>query len=352
MRVAIIGAGAMGLGLAAVLEASGHSVVVHSPSGASLAFRREGRPLVSVGAVAGAWHPDSADMKTAVTGADVVVFALPTNGMRRMIEAAAPHFVSGQAAIISSHASFAALVLQRRLAAHAADVPVAAWSTTLATGRRIAADKVQVDDLRTRIDVALINDPSRRLMDLQRTLFGARFHEVADLLALSLSNLNPPIHLANSLGNLTRIERGEAWDNYDMITPAVARLILGLDAERLAVAKAYGYSVKTVEEHYHHTFPIAPAPLAEMAATVHRMKQGPRGPTSLDTRYIAEDVPFGIWPIIVAARAKDVPVPLHEGGLALMSAFTGTDLATQNDLLPEISDLLADTDALVAACKG
>ncbi|MCF3936248.1 NAD/NADP octopine/nopaline dehydrogenase family protein [Acuticoccus sp. M5D2P5] len=352
MRVAIVGAGAMGLGLASVLESLGHKAILHSPSGASLAFLKEGRPLNSVGAVSGTWRPEWADMKGAVTGADLVIFALPTNGMRRMIDRAAPHIESGQAVVISSHASFAALVLARRLAARGVEAPIAAWSTTLATGRRLAPDRVQVDDLRSRIDVAVLADPSGHVRELQRILFGDRFHPVEDLLALSFSNLNPPIHLANALGNLTRIEKGEAWDNYDGITPAVARLILGLDAERLALARSYGYGVKTVEEHYVHTFPIAAAPLAEMAATVHRMKEGPRGPTSLDTRYIAEDVPFGIWPLILTARAKSVPLPLHEGGLALMSAFTGRDFEAENDLLPEIGDLLDDTEALVAACKG
>ena len=342
MRIAILGAGAIGLGLAAHAESLGHEVAVHSPSGASTSFLAEGWPLVSVGFLEGSWQPRPATLEAALRDAELVIFAVPANGMRRLIDAAAPLLGSRHRVVISSHSSFAALLLKRRLAARGITVPIAAWSTTLSTGRRLAPDRVQVDEPRSRIDMVLLDDPEHSLPYLLAGLFGERFHLLPDLLALSLSNLNPPIHLANALCNLTRIERGEAWDNYDGITPAVARLILALDAERLAVAAAYGAEVRTVEEHYVHTFPIAAAPLAEMAAEVHRMKQGPRGPTSLATRYITEDVPFGIWPIIALAQARGVAVPIHEGGLALMSAIVGTDLAAANDLLPEVADLLSD----------
>jgi len=349
MRIAILGAGAIGLGLAAIGESLGHAVAVHSPSGKSTAFLDEGRPLQSEGALEGNWRPEPATLAAALEGADLVIFAAPANAMRGLIDGAAPLLGPRHNVIISSHSSFAALVLRQRLEARGVRLPIAAWSTTLSTGRRLAPDRVQVDTFRSRIDVAFLDDTEGRLAAIEVALFGERFHPVDDLLALSLSNLNPPIHLANALCNLTRIERGEAWDNYDGITPAVARLILALDAERIALAATFGYRVKTVEEHYVHTFPIARATLAEMAAEVHLMKQGPRGPTSLDTRYITEDLPFGILPIVALARARGVPAPVHEGGLALMSALAGTDFSAANDLLPAIADLLAAPERLAIA---
>ncbi|GAB5376233.1 MAG: NAD/NADP octopine/nopaline dehydrogenase family protein [Acuticoccus sp.] len=349
MRIAVLGAGAIGLGLAAIGESLGHDVAVHSPSGKSTAFLKEGRALLSEGALEGTWRPQPATLPVALDGAELVIFAAPANAMGTLIEEAASRLGDAHNVVISSQSSFAALVLRQRLLARGVRVPIAAWSTTLSTGRRLAADRVQVDEWRSRVDVAFLDDGAGRLAALQGALFGERFHRVPDLLALSLSNLNPPIHLANALCNLTRIERGEAWDNYDGITPAVARLILALDAERIALAEAFGYRVKTVEEHYVHTFPIAPASLAEMAAEVHRMKQGPRGPTSIATRYITEDVPFGILPIVALARARGVAVPVHEGGLALLSAIAGTDFTAANDLLPAIADLLAEPERLAFA---
>ena len=66
MRIAILGAGAIGLGLAAIGESLGHAVAVHSPSGQSTAFLKEGRALVSEGALEGTWRPEPATLPAAI----------------------------------------------------------------------------------------------------------------------------------------------------------------------------------------------------------------------------------------------------------------------------------------------
>ena len=52
--------------------------------------------------------------------------------------------------------------------------------------------------------------------------------------------------MAIALCNLTRMERGEAWSQNENIPDAVGRLIEALDAERLAIAAAFGATVRTV----------------------------------------------------------------------------------------------------------
>ena len=165
-------------------------------------------------------------------------------------------------------------------------------------------------------------------------LFGDRFVLRDDLVAISLSNLNPQNHLAMALCNLTRIERGEDWPNYWGITPAVGRLMEALDAERLAVAAAYGVTVRTIIDHFHLSFDVPRGPVAEMAAAVQARGGGPLGPKSLDTRYITEDVPFGLVPTEALARAAGVAVPLHSAGIDMFGALVGRDFRAENDLLP------------------
>ncbi|RYY60922.1 MAG: hypothetical protein EOO24_59440, partial [Comamonadaceae bacterium] len=52
---------------------------------------------------------------------------------------------------------------------------------------------------------------------------------------------------------------------------------------------------------------------------------GVNGPTTLDSRYVTEDVPFGLVPTIRLAALAGVPVPLHDSGLRVMSALYGRD---------------------------
>jgi len=336
MLVAILGAGAIGLGSAAALLAGGHRVRLWSPSGAGTAFLAEGRPLRAEGAIAGSFAPERAgSAQAAIAGADAVLVAVPANGQRAVIDAAAPHLVAGQSVIISSHYSFSALYLSRLLAGRGVACPVIAWATTVVTGRRNPPDGVAIATLRRAIDIAAIpaRDAAAALATC-RALFGDRFRARDDLMVIALSNLNPPSHMANALCNLTRMEKGERWGNYDCITESVGRLIEALDRERLAVAAAYGLSVRTVHEHMRASFDLPDGSVAEMARTLHARRGGPPGPARLDHRYVTEDVPFGLVPLVALARAAGVAVPLHEAGVALFSALYGRDFAAENDLLP------------------
>ncbi len=168
------------------------------------------------------------------------------------------------------------------------------------------------------------------------SLFGDRFKASEDVLAIMLSNLNPPAHVANMLGNLTRAERGEDWPNYGSITQGVGRIVDAMDVERLALARAFGLSVRSVQDHYVHSFGVSPGPVGEMAAAVYRNRPELMGPKTLDTRFITEDVPFGLVPLEALGRVAGVPLPLHQAGIALFDAICAQDFRAGNDLLPAL----------------
>ncbi len=136
--------------------------------------------------------------------------------------------------------------------------------------------------------------------------------------------------------NLTRMELGEAWGQNRHITPAVARLIEALDAERLAIAQGFGLAVRTIHEHFHLSFDVPMGPLAEMTHALAQRPTDVKGPTTLDSRYVTEDVPFGLVPTIrLAALAGDAGAATR-GGVRLMSALYGRDFAAENDILPRL----------------
>jgi opine dehydrogenase len=354
MRVAILGAGGIGLATAALLCREGHDPCLWSPSGASTRALTAGAPLIARGAVSGSFRPRVADRcAEAVASAEAVIFAVPAYGHRTVMEAAAPHLRPEQALIVSSHYSLSALYLARLLSGRGRGAPIVAWGTTVVMGRPSGPAEVSVLTVRARVDVATL--PSTGIGDglaASRALFGDRFVERADLLAIQLSNVNPQAHLANALCNLTRMEKGEAWDNYGGITEAVSRLIEALDLERLAVARAYGVEVRTMREHMALSFDLPmDTPLAEATRRVHA-RGGSPGPTSLDARWIREDLPFGIIPQIALAEIAGVALPLHRSGLELFSAILGRNIATENDLLPLLGLERLTREALTALARA
>lgn len=329
MRVAVLGAGSIGLGTAALLAGGGHDVILSGralPPGPAT--------IAGSGMVAGQHGVRCAPIGQAVPGADAVVLTVPGFAHRAVLGEAAPHLRPGQAVIVSSHASLGGLWLARR----APGVHVAAWGTTIVTGRRTGPLAVNVTNIRARVDVAALPAAwGPHALALCQALFGDHFALRDDLVAISLSNLNPQNHLAMALCNLTRIERAEDWGNYWAVTPAVGRLMEALDRERLAAAAAYGVEVRTIFDHFRLSFGVDGPTIADMCATIHARGNTPLGPKSLDTRYLTEDVPFGLVATEALAAAAGVPTPLHTGGIDLCGAALGRDFRQENDLLPDLA---------------
>lgn len=338
MRVAIIGSGGIARGYAAFLSQAGHEPVLWSPSGAALRDFAGNAPLNVTGRIEASLPiAVAADCTQALAETEAVIVAVPANGFRAVLGALAGELRPEQSVIISAHSSFAALYLHDLLQRRGVEIAISAWATTVLTARKSGPQGVHVSGIRKTIDVATL--PCGRAQEglaLCRALFGDRFEPRADLLAIMLSNLNPPGHMAVMLGNLTRAEKGEDWPNYGSITPGVGRIIDALDVERLALAAAFGLKVRSIQEHYALSFGVAPGPVGEMAAAVYAMRPELLGPKSLDTRFISEDVPFGLVPLEALGRIAGVAVPLHKAGIALFDAICAQDFRRQNDLLPAL----------------
>jgi opine dehydrogenase len=352
-RVAVLGAGGIGCGAAALLCERGHTAVLWSPSGRGTAAFDDGAALQAEGKLTGSYRPVIAsDCAAALRGADAVILAVPGYGHRAVLDQMASHLQPSQPMIISSHMSFSALYLARLLAMRDVRAPIAAWGTTVTTGRRMPGATVRVSNIRDKIDIAALPvDQTDAMVALCGALFGDRFVPRADLIAVSLSNVNPQNHLGMALCNFTRIEKAEAWANWGGLTPAVGRLIEALDVERLAVAAAFGASVRTVREHFQLSFSVPHGPLGDAGAILAARDNNP-GPSSMDTRYITEDVPFGLVPSTVLGRSAGVAMPLHEAGIAIFSALYGRDFRAENDLLPMLALDGLSVDGLRSLARG
>ena len=338
MRVAILGAGAIAYGTAAFLCREGHDPVLWSPSGKRTAKLAGGAALKATGALDGLFRPRvAATCREAIEGADVVMIALPANGHGHVFDAAAPHLADGQVVVISSHSSFGALYLARRLGERRVRVPIVAWSTTVTTGRQTSSTEVYVGNVRKKVDASVL--PVSALgagIDVCRKLFGDRFNGRADILAIALSNLNPQNHLGIALCNLTRMELGETWSQSGNTTDAVGRLLEALDAERLTIAQAFGHTVRTIKEHYSLSFNTTPGPVGGMTREMVARGDRTAGPTTLDTRYVTEDVPFGLVPTVLFGRLAGKPADLHDAGVKILSALYARNFAAENNLLPQL----------------
>lgn len=338
MRVSILGAGAIGKAYAAYLASRGHEVTIWSPSGRDLGPLSSEGLLTAAGLCEGEYRVGVAGSAAeAVQAGELLVIAVPANGHAGVIDAIVPHLENGQSVVISAELSMSALLLSNEVSACGLDVPVIAWATTVVTARSTGPDSVNVSLLRKRLDIASVPASAcPAAAALCADVFGVAFDAKASVLATALSNLNPPAHMAIALCNFTRMEKGEDWSSYGGITDGVGKLMEGLDAERLALAAAFGFEVRSVFDHYVHSFGVERGPVGAMAQTVAAARPHVKGPATLDTRFVTEDVPFGLFPLVELGKIAGVPMPLHESGITLFSALYGRNFASGNDILARL----------------
>ena len=354
MKAAILGAGGIGLGLAALMSSKNVDVSLWGPSSDGVQPILNGRPIVSTGVLEGEFELSGAlEIHDAIKDAQVVFLAVPGNGHRAVIDQLAPHLRRDQLVAISSHMSLSALYLAQQLHLRGLSCPISAWATTATTSRRIKPGEVHVTTVRKHIVASTVRQEDREpAAHLLTGIFGDVFAQASDLMAATLTNVNPGVHLAAALCSLTRMERGEGWGSYYGISGAVGRLIEALDAERLNLASRLGLSVHTVQKHLHESFGLPLGPVAEMAAEQDVRRNGaPLGPATLEHRYVTEDVPFGIVPLVKFGRISGTEMPLHEAGLALISALYGRDFIAENDLLPPLQIENLNGEQLLALCR-
>ncbi|MEM9443064.1 MAG: NAD/NADP octopine/nopaline dehydrogenase family protein [Pseudomonadota bacterium] len=338
LKVGIVGAGSVAFGNAALLAAAGHHVMLWSPSGKRTVELARGTSLIAEGAIEGDYQFAVARSTEELSAfADVILIALPAYGHKVVFDALASHIRPDQTVLISSHASLGALYLSKLLAARGVASPIVAWGTTATTGRQQDTRRVLVNTVRAKIDMATIPQrDSVKARSLCQQLFGDRFVERDGLLAISLSNLNPQNHMGIALGNMTRMERSEVWSQGQHVTPNVGRLLESLDEERLAIAESLGLSVRTIFEHFHLSFHVPIASISEMNQDMHRAGRGGTGPATADSRYVTEDVPYGLLPTVMLGDMTGRTAKLHQAGIDIFSAMYGVDFEQANDLLPAL----------------
>jgi opine dehydrogenase len=151
-----------------------------------------------------------------------------------------------------------------------------------------------------------------------------------NVLVTSLNNLNPIVHPPMVLCNAGRIEatQGKGWNLYgDGATESVANLMLGLDADRMSLMEhigIQGIAFKDAFETLYANYSLGKQTLSET------LRQSPihgdrafAAPESVDTRYIAEDLPFGLVPWSSMGRMFGLPTPTIDAAIQFASVMLG-----------------------------
>ncbi|MBX6378893.1 MAG: NAD/NADP octopine/nopaline dehydrogenase family protein, partial [Clostridia bacterium] len=331
--VAVLGAGNAGLALAADVARRGHRVRLYNRSAEPLEPVRRHGGIWLWERRAGGFVPDFGPVELAtdalpeaLDGADVVLVAVPAHGHRDLAERLAGSAAPGQILVLVPGRTGGALEVRYTLALRGVDgVTVAEADTLPYACRRTGPGEVTVYGVKRRVQVAgLSAADTRRAVRALRELLPV-FRAARHVLETSLRNFGAVLHPAPTLLNAARIEAGERFEYYrEGITPTVAAVVEGLDAERLRVAAALGVRVPTLRQWLAHTYGVRGATLPA-AVRANPAYHGIGAPAAVASRYLYEDVPTGLVPMSELGRLAGVATPLMDAVIALASAVLETD---------------------------
>jgi len=328
-RFAVIGAGNGGQAFAAHLALLGLPVTLWDIEPQKVEALQSAGHIRVAGAITGDASVGrvTGDIGEAVRSADVLLIVLPTVYHGSVARLLAPHLLDGQILVLNPGATGGALEVRRTLddANCLANVVIAETDTLLYACRSPFPGEVIIHGIKARVMAAALPAAAGpAVVTILQSAF-PQFTAAPNVLVTSLMNGNAIMHPGPTVMNAARIESKAEFEYYsEGITPAVAKVIERLDRERLSVAGALGVRVPSIQEWYATCYGVAGAGLYEIVQQV-RAYDGIRGPTSLDVRYLFEDVPTGLVPLAALGDAVGVRTPTARAIIELASGLLGRD---------------------------
>jgi opine dehydrogenase len=277
------------------------------------------------------------DVGDALAGAGLVMVIVPAFGHAKAARACAPHLADGQVVVLAPSTG-GALEFARVVAEEGGTaVPVAEMHSLIYTCRMV--DSVTADLFYIKDHMPIGTFPAQRSDEVMRRLHPLypQMSAASNVLETSLNNINPVMHVAPTLLNTGRIEStgGDFLFYRESVTPTVGRVMDDMDAERLALCRAAGVEGYSLIDFMREMYLIEGTGSYDLLnrSPAHRSTKAPFG---LGHRYVTEDIPYGLVPMLALAERLGVPMPTTRQFTDLAATLTGADYLTEGRTLARL----------------
>lgn len=219
-----------------------------------------------------------------------------------------------------------ALEVKKIMEQHGKDgVIVAEAETLLYACRKTSPIEVKIYGEKNKVGLASL--PSTAIDEIISDLkpFIPNFFPYPNVFYSSLNNIGAVFHPTPFLLNLGRSDSGVRYKYYhEGITPNIGKLLEELDKERLLIAKKLSINLPTALEWLNENYSLSEANLYDAIQSNQSYKEI-FAPTSIDSRYILEDVPMSLVPLTEIAQTLSVKTPIMDSVVNLASAVYNID---------------------------
>lgn len=330
--VTVIGAGHGGKAMAAEIASRGFPVRLYNRTYENIRIivERGGIELSlwDQRMVFGPLELATSDIAEALNGARLIMVVVPASGHLDVATACAPHLQDGQLIVLNPGRTGGALEFQQVLRACGctANVLIAEAETFLFASRSMGPAEAHIFRRKNTLPLAALPAVcTPQALEVVRQVY-PQFIAARNVLYTSLNNMGAVFHPTLTLLNAGWIEHTQGMFQFyvDGVTPAVARVLERVDRERVTVAMAMGVRAQSATEWLARAYSAHGDTLDE-AIHANRGYYGINAPSTINHRYLFEDVPYSLVPIAALGKRFGVDVRGIETLIDLACIMHGTD---------------------------
>lgn len=251
------------------------------------------------------------NLAEALAFSNTVLLIVPAYAHKAFALACAPHLRPGHTVVLMpgtlGSLEWARILREKRVNG----ITVAEVDTAPYVCRKTAPNAATIWGVVSALGVGVLpSTETEQVRELLTPLFPG-ITAYSDVLACGLSAGNPVVHAAGVIMNAGRVEysRGEFYFYEEGVSQSVAKVIMAVDQERRDIGKALGYDLLPINEAFHAA---GFGPKGDLWATINGslMLTRLKAPGSLSSRWLTEDIPYGIatWSKLGAQHGVDTPL--------------------------------------------
>lgn len=331
MKYAVIGAGEWGESLAGYLALRGFKVALQDNDPKNLSHIREGGGIELTGLMSGFARiaTITTEMEEAVSGAKVIMVVTWSTEDEAFFERVSPYLTNGQI-VVFYRGNFGSLEFARALKENGIekDVIIADTESQLLVARLPRPGTIEIRSIKRELSLSAY--PAKRNPEMIAVLQEAfpQFTTAQNVIQIGLGNANGAFHPPFTMFNAARIEntKGDIIFYKEGATPSVVRVSERIDTERVQVGRAFGVEVPTALDLLRKFYGAKGDSLYEAIRSVESYMKGRALITSLNSRYIWEDIPMSLVPISQLGQLARVDTFAIDTIIDMGSLLLGRDL--------------------------
>jgi len=295
------------------------------------------------------------DFEEAVKGVDYIMITVPATAHKLYFDSVMPYLENGQTVFIWP-GNFGALLFAKILKEKGIkkDVVLAESDTVPVPSRSLSPCEVKIvcDCIRFWAATLPAKNADKVVNDLKPLYPAAEPAE--NVMATSLSNPNTSVHPIATLLNAGWIDtlRENFYLYQTGTTYSIAKGIKAVYNEMQNVANAMGVQVLQYPEHTFWERSTIMGAYYKAPFDSESAVASASGPPSMKDRYISEDVPYGMVPIVLIGRQFDVPTPIMDAVINIASVINETDYWQEGRSLEELGIAGLSRDELLKVAEN